>query len=79
MGENARGDWSVIVITLYTIGLTFSITHGWFVRCQARFAHPAEEHLIPLMVVAGAAGADVGVKNYADVVMGCALAGFRFG
>jgi len=52
---------------------------AWENMPEARFAHPAEEHLIPLMVVAGAAGADVGVKNYEDVVMGCALAGFRFG
>lgn len=51
---------------------------------QAPFAHhchPAghEEHLLPLMVVAGAAGEDRGRKLYSQQVMKTQLSAFRFG
>lgn len=51
---------------------------------QAPFAHhchPAghEEHLIPLMVAAGAAGLDRGRKVYTQQVMKTQLSAFRFG
>jgi hypothetical protein len=42
-------------------------------------AHPREEHLLPLMVVAGAAGQDVGQVNFNHPVMGAAVSGFVFG
>ncbi len=45
----------------------------------ARLCHPREEHLLPLMFAAGAAGQDRGTHDYADTVMGKALSGFRFG
>ncbi|MBB2202589.1 DODA-type extradiol aromatic ring-opening family dioxygenase [Gluconacetobacter tumulisoli] len=45
----------------------------------ARICHPREEHLLPLMFAAGAAGADRGRRDYSDIVMGKALSGFRFG
>ena len=47
----------------------------------ARQCHPprAEEHLIPLMVVAGAAGQDKGVKAFTDRVMQTTLSAFHFG
>jgi aromatic ring-opening dioxygenase catalytic subunit (LigB family) len=44
-----------------------------------REAHPREEHLLPLMVAAGAAGADPGRRTYADHLGGKALSGFQFG
>ena len=34
----------------------------------SRLAHPREDHLIPLMVVAGAAAADVGRETFVDRV-----------
>ncbi|HEX3984067.1 MAG TPA: class III extradiol ring-cleavage dioxygenase, partial [Acidisoma sp.] len=43
---------------------------GWEAAPGARICHPREEHLIPLMVAAGAAGADRGVHAYSDIVLG---------
>ena len=45
----------------------------------ARAAHPREEHLLPLMVCAGAAGGDTGERSFTDVVMAATVSGFRFG
>lgn len=51
----------------------------WEDAPSARICHPREEHLLPLMVVAGAAGTDGGVRTYSDTVMGKSLSGFTFG
>lgn len=51
----------------------------WEDAPAARQAHPREEHLLPLMVVAGAAGNDKGRQTLSDTVMGCAISGYRFG
>ena len=51
----------------------------WAEAPAARRAHPREEHLLPLMVVAGAAGADPAEKVYSDEVMGLTLSAWRFG
>ncbi|OUJ07556.1 class III extradiol ring-cleavage dioxygenase [Acetobacter malorum] len=51
----------------------------WEAAPGARICHPREEHLLPLMVAAGAAGPDRGIQIYRDTVMGKALSGFRFG
>lgn len=45
----------------------------------ARLAHPREDHLIPLMVAAGAAGGDVGRRVFVDQVMKVAMASYAFG
>lgn len=52
---------------------------NWEQAPAARIAHPREEHLLPLMVVAGAAGDDRGQRVYHDRIMGCTVAAFRFG
>jgi aromatic ring-opening dioxygenase catalytic subunit (LigB family) len=52
---------------------------NWSQAPAARYAHPREEHLLPLMVAAGAAGDDVGVRTFNDVLMGWRISGFRFG
>jgi len=52
---------------------------AWAHAPYARDAHPREEHLLPLMVAAGAAGDDPGRRTYADHLGGKALSGFQFG
>lgn len=54
---------------------------AWGEAPYARDCHPprAEEHLLPLMVVAGAAGEDRGHKDYSEQVLETQLSGFRFG
>ena len=51
----------------------------WAQAPFGRYAHPQEEHLIPLMVVAGAAGADRGVTTWSGSLAGLAISAFRFG
>ncbi|MBV1866650.1 MAG: dioxygenase [Marinosulfonomonas sp.] len=52
---------------------------GWAKAPGATDAHPREEHLIPLHVVAGAAGADIGQKTLEDVVLGAVESAYQFG
>ena len=54
---------------------------GWSDAPSARFAHPREDHLLPLMVAAGAAGEDPGVCFYRqhDFMGGVSVSSFRFG
>jgi len=52
---------------------------AWDQAPGARDANPREEHLIPLHVAAGAAGADRGEKTLEDHVMGAVESAFTFG
>ena len=52
---------------------------GWEAAPAARQAHPREEHLLPLMVVAGAAGSDRGRLAYNGTFMGVRLSAYHFG
>jgi aromatic ring-opening dioxygenase catalytic subunit (LigB family) len=53
----------------------------WAQAPSARLSHPphAEEHLLPLMVAAGAAGQDKGRRAFSDRVMETTLSAFTFG
>lgn len=50
----------------------------WESAPDARLAHPREDHLIPLMVAAGAAGESVGRVAFRDRVWGITMASYRF-
>jgi aromatic ring-opening dioxygenase catalytic subunit (LigB family) len=42
-------------------------------------SHPREEHLIPLMVAAGAAAGDPGMRSFGESIGGKQISGFQFG
>lgn len=50
----------------------------WESAPAARQAHPREDHLLPLMVVAGAAGTDTGETVFVDHVLNVAMASYQF-
>lgn len=52
---------------------------NWVTAPDARACHPRAEHLIPLMVVAGAAGDDAGQRCYHHRLGEVTHSGFRFG
>ncbi|WP_130537891.1 DODA-type extradiol aromatic ring-opening family dioxygenase [Thiomicrorhabdus indica] len=54
---------------------------NWTQAPHARDCHPlhAEEHLLPLMVVAGAAGQDTGKKIFSEQILKTQLSAFQFG
>lgn len=52
---------------------------AWSEAPSARAAHPREEHLLPLMVAAGAAGADVGRVPWSEPVLGTRVSAVQFG
>ena len=49
----------------------------WDTAPAARFSHPREEHLLPLMVAAGASNGP-GTRIYNEIVMGTAQSAFRY-
>jgi aromatic ring-opening dioxygenase catalytic subunit (LigB family) len=51
----------------------------WTSAPAARAAHPREEHLIPLMVAAGAAGEDRAEVAFNDTFTGLRLSAYHFG
>jgi aromatic ring-opening dioxygenase catalytic subunit (LigB family) len=51
----------------------------WTSAPGARIAHPREEHLIPLMVAAGAAGSDRATLGFNGTMVGHRLSGYHFG
>ncbi len=52
---------------------------AWLQAPGARAAHPRPEHLIPLMVAAGAAGQDRGRRTYNEPLLGKPISAFQFG
>ena len=50
----------------------------WRTAPNGEYAHPREEHLIPLMVAAGAGGDAPGMRIFHDEPMGAALSAYRF-
>lgn len=85
-----RGPQAVGPSTLWDQALTAAVTDpdpqsratrvaAWNWLPQARFAHPREEHLLPLMVALGAGGDDAAICDHRSVVMGWAVSGYRFG
>lgn len=56
-----------------------ALLEAWESAPAARLAHPREDHLVPLFVVAGAAGDDAGRRLFADYAMNVTMATYVFG
>jgi len=52
---------------------------NWQSAPRARLAHPREDHLMPLLVAAGAAGSDTGSVLFTDTVMKIPMTSYVFG
>jgi aromatic ring-opening dioxygenase catalytic subunit (LigB family) len=52
---------------------------NWEGAIGARDAQPREDHLLPLMVAAGAASGEAGAVAYHGYALGKPISGFRFG
>jgi aromatic ring-opening dioxygenase catalytic subunit (LigB family) len=74
----AFDDWLEQAMALPPTERADALTH-WDAAPHARAAHPSEDHLLPLMVVAGAGGSDEVARNYRDQMFGLPVAGYRFG
>lgn len=86
----ARGPQVTPIATEWDDALTDAVTDAdaaaratrvadWAALPHARFAHPREEHLLPLIVALGAGGDGRAVRDYRDTVMGWVVSGYRFG
>ena len=83
-GESARmasaqfDDWLVQAVESAPAERERLLAH-WQEAPGARASHPRSEHLIPLMVAAGAAGSDAGRVAYREQMFGKMFSGFQFG
>lgn len=71
-------DWLTRTLALDEDARDAALTK-WEEAPGARFSQPHEDHLLPLMVAAGAAEADRGARDFHDHVFGAPISGFRFG
>lgn len=85
-----RGPAAMAPSTAWDYALTAAVTDpdprrrasrvaDWEHLPQARFAHPREEHLLPLMVALGAGGDDAAICTHRSQVLGWMVSGYRFG
>ena len=72
-------EWLSAAVCAPDSGQRNQLLTSWKNAPSARFAHPREEHLLPLMVAAGAAGSDPGQRLFEDTVMGAKVSAFGFG
>ena len=72
-------EWLTAAVTDPDAARRNAALAGWEQAPHARTCHPREEHLLPLMVVAGAGGDERGVKVLEDCVMDTTISAFRFG
>lgn len=77
-GAAAFDDWLVAAMTGEPAARE-AVLLDWEAAPAARACHPREEHLLPLMVAAGAAAGDPGRAVYRDRVGNKAFSGFAFG
>jgi aromatic ring-opening dioxygenase catalytic subunit (LigB family) len=77
--ERARAfdDWLTRTAESPAVERAAELTN-WRQAPFAAYSHPREEHLIPLMVAAGAGGDAPGKRIFTDEPMGAAISAYRF-
>ena len=75
--SEAFDGWLREAMTLEADARNHALTQ-WVHAPAARFAHPREEHLLPLMVTAGAAGTDRASVGYRGAFGGIRLSSYHF-
>ena len=70
--------WLTSAVAQTDAGSRNEALRNWASAPAARVAHPREEHLIPLMVVAGASSDGPGERVFSDHPMETAISAFRF-
>ena len=76
--SNTFDSWLTAAVTASNITDRNNLLTHWSKAPAARDAHPREEHLLPLMVAAGAAENGAGTRTFHDSVKGIALSGYSF-
>jgi aromatic ring-opening dioxygenase catalytic subunit (LigB family) len=79
VAAQAFDDWLTEAVEQADIAERDRRLTAWETAPGARACHPREEHLLPLMVAAGAGGADQGRRTFSDKVNGKAISAFQFG
>ena len=72
-------DWLTAALENPDAAERARVLEQWTNAPDAQLCHPRSEHLVPLHVVAGAAGDDRGRRDYSDRIIGKAVSGYRFG
>jgi aromatic ring-opening dioxygenase catalytic subunit (LigB family) len=72
-------DWLAEAVAIADPGKREEALAAWEKAPGARDCHPRSEHLVPLFVAAGAAGSDVGRRDYAGTLMGVRISSHVFG
>ena len=71
-------EWLYHAVSEPDAAIRAKLLNDWETAPSARLAHPQEDHLIPLMVVAGAAGKSVGERIVMDQVWDVVMASYWF-
>jgi len=71
--------WLTEVMTSNDLNKRQQALMNWQQAPHARSAHPREEHLLPLQVIAGVGCNDQGMKIFTDTVLGAVVSAFRLG
>lgn len=75
--SRAFDNWLTAAVSAPAPQRDLALTH-WREAPFALYAHPREEHLLPLMVAAGAGGDAPGTSIFHDDPMGAALSAYRW-
>jgi len=70
-------DWLKVAVTQGASERN-ALLADWAKAPGARYSHPREEHLLPLMVMAGAAGEDRGQHAFSGTSFGLPISAFHF-